>query len=41
VQVLGENPQPDGHRLDNVGFVFFADPDGNQWGVQQISSRAV
>jgi hypothetical protein len=26
--------------LDNVGFVFFADPDGNGWAVQQISTRA-
>jgi hypothetical protein len=25
--------------LDNVGFVHFADPDGNGWTVQQISSR--
>ncbi|WP_329051459.1 VOC family protein [Amycolatopsis sp. NBC_01488] len=25
--------------LDNVGFVHFADPDGNAWAVQQISSR--
>jgi hypothetical protein len=25
---------------DNVGFVFFADPDGNGWAVQQISARA-
>jgi catechol 2,3-dioxygenase-like lactoylglutathione lyase family enzyme len=29
-----------GKALDNVGFVFFSDPDGNEWGVQQISSRA-
>ncbi len=42
VQVLGEdpNPDPDGDPLDNVGFVFFQDPDGNGWAVQQISSRA-
>jgi catechol 2,3-dioxygenase-like lactoylglutathione lyase family enzyme len=40
VQVLGQNPQPTPHELDNVGFVFFEDPDGNAWGVQQISSRA-
>jgi catechol 2,3-dioxygenase-like lactoylglutathione lyase family enzyme len=40
VQVLGENPVPTGEPLDNVGFVFFSDPDGNGWGVQQISSRA-
>jgi catechol 2,3-dioxygenase-like lactoylglutathione lyase family enzyme len=39
VQVLGENPSPTGNPLDNVGFVFFSDPDGNSWGVQQISSR--
>jgi catechol 2,3-dioxygenase-like lactoylglutathione lyase family enzyme len=25
--------------LDNVGFVFFSDPDGNGWAVQQISAR--
>jgi uncharacterized protein YndB with AHSA1/START domain/predicted enzyme related to lactoylglutathione lyase len=30
----------DGDALDNVGFVHFSDPDGNQWSVQQISSRA-
>ena len=40
VQVLGENPVPAAEPLDNVGFVFFSDPDGNGWGVQQISSRA-
>jgi len=28
-----------GTELDNVGFVFFEDPDGNGWGVQQISTR--
>jgi catechol 2,3-dioxygenase-like lactoylglutathione lyase family enzyme len=28
-----------GPDLDNVGFVFFNDPDGNGWAVQQISSR--
>ncbi|GAD83502.1 VOC family protein [Nocardia asteroides] len=39
VQVLGENPRPMPHPLDNVGFVFFDDPDGNSWSVQQISSR--
>lgn len=38
VQVLGEN-LPGGDPLDNVGFVFFNDPDGNGWAVQQISSR--
>ena len=40
VQTLGENPHPVPDPLDNVGFVFFADPDGNGWAVQQISSRA-
>jgi catechol 2,3-dioxygenase-like lactoylglutathione lyase family enzyme len=39
VQVLGENPVPGGEPLDNVGFVFFSDPDGNGWAVQQISTR--
>jgi catechol 2,3-dioxygenase-like lactoylglutathione lyase family enzyme len=39
VQVLGENRQPVGDPLDNVGFVFFRDPDGNEWAVQQISDR--
>ncbi|WP_028476810.1 VOC family protein [Nocardia sp. CNY236] len=39
VQVVGENPSPTADPLDNVGFVFFEDPDGNSWGVQQISSR--
>jgi hypothetical protein len=29
-----------GEALDNSGFVFFSDPDGNTWAVQQISSRA-
>ena len=40
VQKLGENPRPVPDPLDNVGFVFFTDPDGNGWAVQQISSRA-
>jgi catechol 2,3-dioxygenase-like lactoylglutathione lyase family enzyme len=40
VQTLGENPHPVPDPLDNVGFVFFADPDGNSWAVQQISSRS-
>jgi catechol 2,3-dioxygenase-like lactoylglutathione lyase family enzyme len=42
VQVVGASgPRParDGEDLDNVGFVFFADPDGNGWAVQQISAR--
>ena len=40
VQVLGENPRAVADPLDNVGFVFFEDPDGNGWAVQQISTRA-
>lgn len=39
VTKLGENPAPVAHELDNVGFVFFDDPDGNSWAVQQISNR--
>ena len=39
VAKLGDNPVPGGHELDNVGFVFFDDPDGNSWAVQQISNR--
>ncbi|MEV0152369.1 VOC family protein [Micromonospora sp. NPDC050686] len=39
IQVVGQNPRPVPHPLDNVGFVFFTDPDGNGWAVQQISSR--
>lgn len=40
VQKLGENPRPTPDPLDNVGFIFFSDPDGNGWAVQQISARA-
>lgn len=39
VQILGESPQPTADPLDNVGFAFFDDPDGNGWAVQQISAR--
>lgn len=39
IQVLGANPRPQPDPLDNVGFFFFGDPDGNAWAVQQISSR--
>jgi catechol 2,3-dioxygenase-like lactoylglutathione lyase family enzyme len=39
IQVLGENPTRQPNPLDNVGFVFFSDPDGNAWAVQQISAR--
>ncbi|WP_326643655.1 VOC family protein [Streptosporangium sp. NBC_01755] len=39
IQVLGKSPNPEPDPLDNVGFVFFNDPDGNSWAVQQISAR--
>jgi catechol 2,3-dioxygenase-like lactoylglutathione lyase family enzyme len=42
VRVLGASgtrPARDGEGLNNVGFVFFDDPDGNGWAVQQISAR--
>jgi catechol 2,3-dioxygenase-like lactoylglutathione lyase family enzyme len=29
----------DGDELNNTGFVFFSDPDGNGWAVQQITAR--
>ena len=39
IEVLGENPTPQPDPLDNVGFFFLRDPDGNGWAVQQISAR--
>jgi MFS family permease/catechol 2,3-dioxygenase-like lactoylglutathione lyase family enzyme len=42
IQVTGPTglrPSKDGEQLDNVGFMFFRDPDGNRWAVQQISGR--
>jgi len=39
IQVVGRSPRPQPHELDNVGFLFFSDPDGNGWAVQQISAR--
>ncbi|MCI0397850.1 MAG: VOC family protein [Chloroflexi bacterium] len=42
VQVIGPDgsrPAREGDALDNVGFIFFSDPDGNGWAVQQISAR--
>lgn len=35
----GFRPARDDDALDNAGFVFFDDPDGNGWAVQQISAR--
>jgi catechol 2,3-dioxygenase-like lactoylglutathione lyase family enzyme len=40
IQVLGESPRKMPHPLDNVGFCFFNDPDGNGWAIQQISTRS-
>jgi catechol 2,3-dioxygenase-like lactoylglutathione lyase family enzyme len=43
VQVVGPGgtrPAREDDELDNVGVVWFSDPDGNRWAVQQISSRA-
>jgi len=42
VQILGpegQRPASAGDDLNNVGFVFFDDPDGNAWAVQQITAR--
>ncbi|ROO86489.1 catechol 2,3-dioxygenase-like lactoylglutathione lyase family enzyme [Actinocorallia herbida] len=36
----GQRPSDLGDDLDNVGFLFFTDPDGNAWAVQQITARA-
>ena len=40
VQVMGGGPprpaEPD-DQLDYQGYVFFEDPDGNGWGIQQLS----
>jgi catechol 2,3-dioxygenase-like lactoylglutathione lyase family enzyme len=35
----GFRPYEDGDELNNEGFVFFSDPDGNGWAVQQITAR--
>jgi hypothetical protein len=37
--VGGLRPSRDGDVLNNVGFIYFSDPDGNGWAVQQISAR--
>lgn len=36
----GEKVVRGGRALDDVGFVFFRDPDGNGWAVQQMAGRA-
>jgi catechol 2,3-dioxygenase-like lactoylglutathione lyase family enzyme len=35
----GLRPRREGDDLNNVGFIYFNDPDGNGWAIQQISSR--
>lgn len=42
VQVFDDGayrPAREGESLDNVGCIFFSDPDGNRWCVQQIPAR--
>jgi catechol 2,3-dioxygenase-like lactoylglutathione lyase family enzyme len=42
IQVYGRNglrPREPDDDLNNVGFCYLADPDGNRWAIQQISSR--
>jgi len=42
VQVAGPEgfrPAKEDDDLNNQGFAFFADPDGNSWAVQQITAR--
>ena len=42
IQVFeGGAPRPsrEGDSLDMVGFIFFSDPDGNGWAVQQMPGR--
>ncbi|WP_367115222.1 VOC family protein [Actinophytocola sp.] len=42
VQVAGPGgfrPAEDADDLNNQGFAFFTDPDGNRWSVQQITAR--
>jgi hypothetical protein len=43
IQVYGKEglrPLEEGDDLNNVGFIYFSDPDGNRWAVQQITARA-
>lgn len=42
VQVFDEGayrPAREGENLDYVGCVFFSDPDGNRWCIQQVPAR--
>jgi catechol 2,3-dioxygenase-like lactoylglutathione lyase family enzyme len=36
----GPRPYQEGDALDMAGFVFFSDPDGNGWAVQQMPGRS-
>lgn len=36
----GPRPYQEGDALDMAGFVFFNDPDGNGWAVQQMPGRS-
>jgi catechol 2,3-dioxygenase-like lactoylglutathione lyase family enzyme len=36
----GPRPSQPDDELNNVGFCYFSDPDGNGWAVQQITNRA-
>lgn len=38
IQIM-PGPVTEGDPLNNAGFIFFDDPDGNSWAVQQISNR--
>ena len=43
VQVIaasGQRPAEAGEALNYVGFIFFSDPDGNSWAVQQMDARS-
>ena len=43
VQAIGPDGMKPASRdddLNNVGFIFFDDPDGNSWAIQQITARA-
>ncbi|WJK42562.1 VOC family protein [Solwaraspora sp. WMMA2056] len=35
-----QRPYKDGDVLDKMGFVYFTDPDGNAWAIQQIDDRS-
>jgi catechol 2,3-dioxygenase-like lactoylglutathione lyase family enzyme len=39
IEESGPRPSRGDDELDNVGFAYFRDPDGNRWALQQISAR--